>query len=141
MKITAILKMTSPSFVTELRSFMGMVILMSKFSPNIVHISKLLWELLSLKTSWIWTATQEEVFTKLKEENSLSQVLALYDVEAKTKVSADASAHGIGAILMQQPQGLWRPVAFASRALNEAETRYAQIEKSTGFDICFREVF
>ena len=54
---------------------------------------------------------------------------AFYDVEAKTNVSADASAHGIGAILMQQQQGLWQPVAFASRALNKAETCYAQIEK------------
>ena len=53
----------------------------------------------------------------------------MHDIEAKTKVSADASAHGIGAVLMQQQQRLWRPVAFASRALNEAETRYAQIEK------------
>ena len=30
---------------------------------------------------------------------------------------------------MQQQQGLWRPVAIASRALNEAKTRYAQNEK------------
>ena len=34
--------------------------------------------------------------TKLKEEISSPRVLALYDTEAKTKVSADASAHGIG---------------------------------------------
>ena len=30
---------------------------------------------------------------------------------------------------MQQQQVTWRPVAFASQTLNEAETRYAQIEK------------
>ena len=30
---------------------------------------------------------------------------------------------------MQQQQGPWRPVAFASQTLNEAETHYAQIEK------------
>ena len=39
------------------------------------------------------------------------------------------SAYGIGTVLMQQQQGTWRPVAFASRTLNEAETRYTQIEK------------
>ena len=130
-KTAAILNMTPPSSITELRRFMGMVNQMSKFSPNIAHIyiSKPLRELLSSKTSWTWSATQDEAFTKLKREISSPRVLALYDVEAKTKVSADASAYGIGAVLMQQQQGAWRPVAFASRALNEAETRYAQIEK------------
>ena len=141
-KTVAILKMTPPSSVAELRRFMGMVNQMSKLSPNIAHISKPLWELLSSKTSWIWTTTQEEAFTKLKEEISSPRVLALYDVEAKTKVSADASSHGIGAVLMQQQQGLWRPVAFASRALNEAETRYAQIEKEAlALTWAFREIF
>ena len=128
-KTAAILNMTPPSSITELRRFMGMVNQMSKFSPNIAHISKPLRELLSSKTSWTWSATQDEAFAKLKREISSPRVLALYDVEAKTKVSADASAYGIGAVLMQQQQGAWRPVAFASRALNEAETRYAQIEK------------
>nr|XP_054766977.1 uncharacterized protein K02A2.6-like [Lytechinus pictus] len=40
-------------------------------------------------------------------------------------LQADASDTGLGAALMQEG----RPVAFASRALTDTETRYAQIEK------------
>ena len=57
-------------------------------------------------------------------------MLAHYDVHAKTKISADASAYGLGAVLLQSQDGVtWQPVAFASRSLNETELRYAQIEK------------
>ena len=80
-KTAAILKMTPSSSVTELRRFMGMVNQMSKFSPNIAHISKPLRELLSSKTSWTWSATQI----------SSPQVLALYDVEAKTPKGSNAT--------------------------------------------------
>ena len=121
--------MTPPTSVTELRRFMGMIKQMNKFSPNIAHISKPLRELLSSKNLWMWETAQEEAITKLKKDISSPWILALYDVDAKTKVSADASTNGIGAVLMQQQQGAWRPVVFASRTLNEAETRYAQIEK------------
>ena len=131
-KTSAILAMKSPSSVTELRRFMGMVNQMSKFSPTIAHFSKPLRELLSTKNSWTWEASQAESFKKLKEEISSPRVLALYDPAAKTKVSADASAYGLGAVLLQQQQesqDQWRPIAFASRALSETELRYAQIEK------------
>ena len=58
------------------------------------------------------------------------QVLALYDSEKKTTVSADASSFGLGAVLMQkQPSGDLRPVAYACRSMTETECRYAQIEK------------
>ena len=63
-KTTAILSMKPPSSVTELRRFMGMVNQMGKFSPNIVHISKPLRELLSTKNAWTWTVAQEESFNK-----------------------------------------------------------------------------
>ena len=56
-------------------------------------------------------------------------MLRLYNPEAPTKVSADASSHGLGAVLLQQLDSAWRPVAYASRAMTETEKRYAQIEK------------
>ena len=54
-KTTAILAMKPPSSITELRRFMGMVNQMTKFSPNIAHLSKPLRELLSTKNVWTLT--------------------------------------------------------------------------------------
>ena len=56
-------------------------------------------------------------------------MLALYDPKAPTKVSADASSFGLGAVLLQQFEGQWKPIAYASRSMTETECRYAQIEK------------
>jgi len=53
----------------------------------------------------------------------------LFNVEAKMKVCADASSHGLGVVLLQQKQNSWWPVAFASRALSDTERYYAQMEK------------
>ena len=48
-----------------------------------------------------------------------------YDVSQPVTISCDASQSGLGADLLQNA----KPVAYASRALTDAETRYAQIEK------------
>lgn len=48
------------------------------------------------------------------------KLLALYDPEKETTVSADASSFGVCAVLMQkQPSGDLRPVAYASRSMTE----------------------
>ena len=46
---------------------------------------------------------------------------ALYDPAAETKLSADASAYGLGAVLLQKFQEDWKPVAYASCSLSETE--------------------
>lgn len=48
---------------------------------------------------------------------------------AETKISADALSFGLGAVLLQECKGNWKPIAYASRAMTETEQRYAQIEK------------
>ena len=128
-KTAAISKMASPKSTTELRRFMGMVNQLGKFSPRIAELSKPMRELLSSKRAWNWGPAQEEAFVKVEAELTAPTVLGLYDPQADTKISADAFSHGLGAVLLQKNQQEWRPVAYASRAMSETETRYAQIEK------------
>ena len=65
----------------------------------------------------------------LKQEITKPSTLALYNPQVATKISTDASSYSLGAVLLQEEQGSWKPVAFASKALTETEQRYAQIEK------------
>lgn len=128
-KTSAIRDMKPPTNITELRRLMGMANQLGKFSSKLAEISQPLRVLLSKKTVWMWGQAQEQAFTDLKEELSKSTILALYNPQAETKVSADASAYGLGAVLLQQNNSIWKPVAYASRSMTETEQRYAQIEK------------
>ena len=56
-------------------------------------------------------------------------ILALYDPLAELKVCSDASAYGLGAVLMQKCNNQWKAVAYASESLSNTELRYSQIEK------------
>ena len=57
-------------------------------------------------------------------------MLAIYDPEAFLKISSDASAYGLGAVLLQSSaDNTWKPVAYASRFMSNTEQRYSQIEK------------
>ncbi|RWR98802.1 Retrotransposable element Tf2 protein type 1-like protein, partial [Dinothrombium tinctorium] len=56
-------------------------------------------------------------------------VLEYFDPKREIKVSSDASCKGLGAVLLQKHADGWKPIAYASRSLTDAETRYAQIEK------------
>ena len=128
-KTMAINKMAQPTNVTELRRFMGMINQLGKFSPNLASITQPLRELMSSKSAWIWGPAQEQSFQASKDELSKPTVLALYNPESKTKLSADASSYGLGAVLLQEHDHEWKPVVYASRSLTETESRYAQIEK------------
>ncbi len=128
-KTAALRDMAPPKNITELRRFMGMANQLGKFSPRLADLSQPLRELLSTKRAWLWGPDQDHAFTEVKAELTQSTVLALYDPETTTKVAADASSFGLGAVLMQQTRGDWRPVAYASRSMSDTEKRYAQIEK------------
>ena len=128
-KTKAIRNMRAPTNVPGLRRFMGMVNQLGKFTPNLAHLTQPLRALLSKDTDWLWGPDQQAAFTSVKDEISKPTTLALYDLQAPTKLSADASSYGLGAVLMQQSEQRWKPVAYASRSLTDTERRYAQIEK------------
>ena len=108
---------------------MGMVNQLGRFTPNLAQLTQPLRALLRKQAEWIWGPSQSEAFSLVKEELSKATTLALYDPNARTIVSADASSFGIGAVLLQQSGTQLKPVAYASWSLTDTELHYAQIEK------------
>ena len=83
--------MASPKSTTKLRRFMEMLNQLGKFSPRIAKLSKSMRELLSSKQTRNWGPAQEEAFFRVKAELTAHTVLAPYDPQTYTKISADAS--------------------------------------------------
>ena len=105
---------------------------MAKFSSSLADTSAPLRDLLRKDRTWCWDAVQQKAFDDVKKAMASAPVLALYDPNRPTIVSADSSSYGLGAELKQQQiDGTWRPVVFASRLLTDIERRYAQVEKET----------
>eukprot|EP00731_Ephydatia_muelleri_P021134 Em0013g861a len=128
-KTAAIQNIEPPQTISELRRFLGMVNQLGKVSPNLAQITQPLRDLLKKARIWQWTEAQQQAFTGIKKELSQPTVLCIYDPNAETKISADASSHGLGAVLLQKHDSEWKPVAYASRSLSDTEANYAQIEK------------
>ena len=128
-KTQAVMDMERPKNITELRRFMGIANQLGKFSPKLAELSQPIRTLLSPQAAWLWGPAQEDAFNAIKSELATPTTLALYDPAIPTKISADASAYGLGAVLLQQHADMWKPVAFASRSMTETERRYSQIEK------------
>ena len=128
-KVSAILNMQKPQNKNDVQRFMGMINYMGKFIPDLSTKSAPLRSLLDQKNQWMWLEAQEKAWQELKVILTTAPVLRFYDPKKPIKLSADASKNGLGAVLLQQYDNEWAPVAYASRAMTAAETRYAQIEK------------
>ena len=128
-KIQAIELLETPTDIHKLRRFMGMINQLGKFVPHLADLTSPIRSLLSKKVDWLWGPHQDLAFNKIKRALTSSPVLALYDANINTKISADSSSYGLGAVLLQEHSNDWKPVAYASRTLSPTEGRYAQIEK------------
>lgn len=70
-------------------------------------------------------------FKQAKESLVSSQVLAHYNPKLPIKMAVNASACGVGAVILHIfADGSRRAIAFASRTLSKSEKNYAQIKEA-----------
>lgn len=126
-KVTAIANAPTPTNVSQLRAFLGLINYYGKFLPNLSSTLAPLYALLNKKANWSWGTEQAEAFKTAKSLLQTDAVLAHFDPKKKLVLECDASPYGIGAVLSQvDDNGSEKPVAFASRTLTSAEKRYSQ---------------
>ena len=121
----------SPTNKKQLRSFLGLVGYYRSFVPNFATVAAPLFDLTKkgAPEKLQWTGVQEQAFQTLKRHVCAHPVLCLPDMSKPFILQTDASAEGLGAILLQETEGVKHPVAFASKRLLPREKNYSTIER------------
>ena len=103
----------------------------SKFVPNFAASTEPLRRLTHQKVDFIRNGEQECAFSKIKTFISKAPVLSYFHQAFETKILADASKQGLGAVLLQKDpaNGFFQPVAFSSCSSLNVETIYSETER------------
>nr|CAH8876148.1 unnamed protein product [Trichobilharzia regenti] len=125
-KVEAILNFPEPQTVKSLRTFNGLVSYYRRFIPNCASLIQPLTDLLRGNNKSIeLDASARNAFTQIKKAIANATLLMYQDPTAPLSISVDASNTAIGAVLQQLVDKEWQPLAFFSRRLQLAETKYS----------------
>lgn len=129
-KVQVILDFPIPETRHQLRRFLGMCGYYRGFCKNFAGVAAPLTSLVSPSSQFVWTAECQESFEAAKALLCSAPVLAAPDFERPFKIEVDASAHGAGAVLLQEDeQGIDHPVCYFSKKFNKYQVNYSTIEK------------
>ena len=124
-KVEAIMKIDTPKTRKQLRSFIGMVNYYRDMWPQRSHLLAPLSSLTSAKIKWDWTTQCQKAFEDMKRLIAKETLLTYPNFKKPFEIHTDASKVQLGACISQEG----RPVAFYSRKLNPAQTRYTTTER------------
>lgn len=123
-KVKAVQEWPVPTTVTQVRAFLGTAGYYRKFIKDFSSVAAPLSDLTKDGVTFEWSAKQEESFQKLKGAMAQAPILILPDPNLSYVVNTDASGFATGAVLQQdQGKGL-QPIAYLSKKMQDAETRY-----------------
>ena len=124
MKVMAITEMPKPTTLKDLQTLLGMVQHLNKFSPRFAEIAEPLRDLMKKHAPFAWEPEHNHAFNSMKKEIVQAPILRYYDWKKETVLQTDASIKGLGTCLLQDGH----PIYFASKSLQDAESRYVAID-------------
>ena len=127
-KVQGVADWPEPDCKKDVQSFLGFTNFYQRFIQDYGRIAKPLTSLTG-KVDWTWDTVQRAAFDGLKEAVTTAPVLILPDNKNPFRVECDASDYALGAVLSQQCNGKWHPVAFLSKAMTETERNYEIYDK------------
>lgn len=120
-----------PKTKTEVRAFLGLAGYYRKFIANFAELALPLTDATKKGSPEVivWTEECEKSFQDLKKKLTEKPVIVMADLTKPFVLRTDASDRGLGAVLLQEKEGVLHPVSYISKKLNDAEKNYSTIEK------------
>ena len=116
-KIAAMKRMNLSQDVETMRSFLGLVNYLNRFSLHLAELSEPLRQICRQNVEFELTESVHVAFLRTKEEISKNVSLPYFNPKSATTPQTDASKKGLAAVILQDS----KPVMFASRALTGSE--------------------
>jgi len=124
-KVKGVVEWPTPKCVKDVQKFLGLANYYRQFIEGFASIARLLHDMVKNNKKWEWMEKQDKAFEELKRRFTKEPVLAAPDIDEKMRMEVDASDYATGGVLLIECEdGLWRPVAFLSKSLNETERNY-----------------
>jgi hypothetical protein len=112
-KVKEVMDWKPPKLVHQISSFFGLAGYYRRFIPDVSRIDKPMTELLKKGVKFVWSEECAQAFHTFRKHLTSAPVLTQSDMSKPFEVFCDASATGLGCVLMQEN----RVIAYASRAL------------------------
>ena len=118
-------KIAEPKTCKELKQFIGMVNYYRDMWICRSHVLAPLTALTSSEVKFVWTDKERKAFNVMKQILSKDTLLAYPDFSKPFEIHTNASKVQLGAVISQNS----KLIAFYSRKLSPAQTRYTTTER------------
>ena len=127
--VDAILAYPEPRTKKALMRFLGMAGFYRRYCPNFSTVVAPLTRLTSGKVTYEWTEGCQTAFDQLKTFLARDPVLVAPDFTRPFVLQTDASDVAIGAVLLQESEGVLHPIAYHSAKFHKHQQAYSVVEK------------
>ncbi|GJW71206.1 reverse transcriptase domain-containing protein [Tanacetum coccineum] len=128
-KVDVIAKLPHPTTIMGVRSFLGHACFYRRFIKDFSKIFRPMTHLLEKNTPFIFSSECIQAFQTLKKKLIEAPILIAPDWDLPFELMCDASDVAIGAVLGQHHEKHFRPIHYASKTMNEAESHYTMTKK------------
>ena len=122
-----------PKTIKQVRAFLGLSGYYRSFFPKYAEVACPLVDLTKKgqPNVVVWNQQADQAFRKLKEFLCKPPVLRLPDLSRDFILRTDASNVAVGAILLQEYDGMFFPISYASKMLSRSQQAYSTIERES----------
>ncbi|KAM0962683.1 hypothetical protein TB2_021472 [Malus domestica] len=129
-KIKAIIDMKKPVTSKDIQSFTSNVAALTRFISKATDRCAPFFKALKGSKKYItWTDECAKAFKNLKDYMSKAHLLSKPEVGDTLTIYLSVSASAVSYVLIRNDGNVERPVYYASKALQDAKTRYSNIDK------------